>query len=252
MTKRLAFLAVVLTACAPPPATLCLVDGSVGTCTPAPAPDAAPDAAVGPPQIVVRPFDRIVMAGDSLTLQGYWNWWKALVDNAYAFSSRPTFVNAGVNGRHASELLRKIKTEIIDQNPTILVLQVGIVDVTGLVKSTDDEFLGAYRGILSRMRAAKPDCQLVCVSLFSAGEDWPSGANPFDVDADRKRDLTRQAAEEYGCTFIDARSEFMAWEAINNPSHLTEGVATIDGIHQTPLGVLWSSDVLVRRTRLVP
>jgi hypothetical protein len=84
------------------------------------------------------------------------------------------------------------------------------------------------------------------MSPLCIGENWPDGANGNDSALDAKAAIisTAAAGVSPAATYVDLRTPFFAWQAINNPNHDGGGHLTSDTIHLSATGITWVSGIV--------
>lgn len=152
-------------------------------------------------------------------------------------------VNSGVGGNKTADIAADVPGRITDHDPDVVVLFVGINDITFGVPLEDT--LDNYESILTQIRAWSPTVPIVCVSELWYGEQWLSGplrwSNTPDYDAAIDAVCSGYAAlaSTYSATSIDVRSPFLVYESVNNvPEPGARGFTSDDGLHPGPVGQL--------------
>jgi lysophospholipase L1-like esterase len=132
-----------------------------------------------------------------------------------------------------------LQSLIFDNDPTLVMLNVGINDARAPVEN----FLDEYANVLARIKAWKPTVKMLCIGLGPLeAEYWTFDSagkavwNPAQPSINTYDNYIRQAATAMGCMFVDWRQFLLAWEVIHNPGQQVLGFATIDGTHYTDAG----------------
>lgn len=227
---------------------------------------------------IVRPGDTAVFVGDSITQAGWMSVAGGLVDqiNAQfpvvnrpragalragatpavlapgarpatlapvATQARITAINSGIAGNDTADIEAAVGPRITDHNPDVVVILIGINDVTFGVPLATIEV--NYDSILSQIRAWSATVQIVCISILYYGEQWVAGPAwdnfpDFDSQIDAANDAIRDLCPLYDATFIDARADSLLYEATHNLPEPGErdGILTQDGLHPNETGQL--------------
>lgn len=93
----------------------------------------------------IRPNDRVVFLGDSITAQKLYTQYVQNFYGAYHPDWKVGFVNAGVGGDTSSGAVNRVQKDVINQNPTVVTICFGMndaayrptVDPEGLKKFSD-------------------------------------------------------------------------------------------------------------------
>ena len=93
----------------------------------------------------IKPNDRVVFLGDSITAQKLYTQYIQNFYTAFHPEWKVSFVNAGVGGDRSSAAVNRVQKDVIDQNPTVVTICFGMndagyrptVDPEGLKKFSD-------------------------------------------------------------------------------------------------------------------
>jgi lysophospholipase L1-like esterase len=206
-----------------------------------------------PAQPVMGLNPTITLAGDSITA-GY-NVGTASPDATFRWTveleasltakytaagmTAPVYTNTAVVGQTTSGMLTNINAQLLTTPMTDLFLMIGVNDaITGLSNTTTASNIAS---ILSQVRSTFPACRIwVFNPPFCAGENWPNGVNSLSAAQNDKRLdgvnlIIANALSSYlgtGAALLDMKAAMFAYEALNNPSHVSNGILTqSDGIH---------------------
>jgi lysophospholipase L1-like esterase len=185
----------------------------------------------------------ILFAGDSIQQQA---WFTAATNTIVAKFPGTTIVNSGSNGALVATIDAGYQGFIQQYAPTHMVLEIGANDVIG--GTTPANFQTSYQSIVSKTRSMFPGCKITHCTLIYHLEDWPSGANPDDaaIELICTRIRTVQASDAASfpglSNLLDFRAKmYTIQEPIANPTHLTTGVLSVDGIHPNAAGKVIAS-----------
>jgi lysophospholipase L1-like esterase len=140
-------------------------------------------------------------------------------------------INVGISGNRAVDLRDRWNIDVIDLNPDVLTVYVGINDTWRRYDSNDpttaEAFEADYSGCLEA--AESLDAKLILIEPFvvpvtEEQEHWSD-------DLDDKREVVARLASEFGATFIPLQS-------LMNAAAEEHGATAIaqDGVHPTELG----------------
>ncbi len=240
--------------------------------------------------VTVRPGNKVVFVGDSITLAAWYAVTGGLVDQinaqiptvvapryatlaggaraatlapaAVAATVAPVsiqspirVVNSGVSGDETANIDAAVAARITDYNPDVIVLLVGVNDVN-LLEST--AFITTHYGsILSQIRAWSPTVPIACLSILFIGELWGAGpvwANAKDTALNDANTAIQGLCATYNATYIDARARALTYETVNNAPApgAASGILTSDGIHPNATGKLQLGDWTIGSFTVTP
>jgi lysophospholipase L1-like esterase len=158
---------------------------------------------------------------------------------------RLSVINTGVSGDRTTDLLGRWTEDVIQHQPDILTILIGINDVWRRYDSgmpmAGAEYAANYAALLDRVRAELRLRQLVIMEPFlvPVSEDqsrWP------DEDLDEKRAIARDLAGRYDATFIPLHELFAARAAVAGAdSVVDDGVHPSAGGHELIARAWWSA-----------
>ena len=228
--------------------------------------------------VTVRPGNQVVFVGDSITAAGWFSVTGGLVDQinaqiptvvapryaslapgasvaslasgarAATVASISTHnvnrtVNSGVPGNQTSDIVAAVASRITDYNPDVVVMLIGINDVTNAVALATIQ--ANYDSILSQVRAWSGTVQIACVSVLWYGEQWVAGpawsnVPSFDAQIDALNSAIQALCTTYSATYINARSPALVYETANNAPApgVRTGILSSDGLHPNAAGQL--------------
>lgn len=91
----------------------------------------------------IRPNDRVVFLGDSITAQKLYTKYIESFYSAYHPDWKVSFVNAGVGGDTSSGAVNRVQKDVIDQKPTVVTICFGMNDA-GYRDTVDPEGLKKF------------------------------------------------------------------------------------------------------------
>ena len=195
---------------------------------------------------MIEPQDHILFYGDSITDAGRnreakagdaGGWGGGYVHQiaAYLGAQDPAdeliFTNKGNGGNRISDLEARLQTDVLDEEPDIVSILIGINDVWRRFDSGQDspikEFAAAYRRICKKITADGARLVLLEPFVLPVPEDrraWREDLNP-------KIDIVRDMAREFEATLVPLDGLFAAASARREPAFWTP-----DGVHPSPAG----------------
>ena len=162
------------------------------------------------------------------------------------------WLNRGISGNTIQDLKKRWKMDVIEEEPDILTVLVGINDILnhykdGKVGEFDlDTWSEDYRQMLNRAKEANPKVEIVLMSPFVAeGRAVDNDLLPFIKDTvDKCAIRVRDLADEFDAKYIDTNGLLNSLTYNNSDSKRW----LWDGVHPTPAGHqlianLWSENV---------
>ena len=195
---------------------------------------------------MIEPEDHILFFGDSITDAGRnrdakagdpSGWGNGYVHQiaAYLGAQDPTdeivFTNKGNGGNRVSDLEVRLQTDVLDEEPDVVSILIGINDVwrhfdSGL-DSPIKEFAAAYKRICKKI--AKDGARLVLLEPFVL--PVPEDRRAWREDLNPKIDIVRDLAREFEATLVPLDGIFAAASAQREPAFWAP-----DGVHPSPAG----------------
>ncbi len=195
---------------------------------------------------MIEPQDHILFFGDSITDAGRnrdapagdsGGWGGGYVHQiaAYLGAQDPAdeliFTNKGISGNRVTDLEKRLKTDVLDEEPDIVSILIGINDVwrryDADVVSHADEFEAAYRRILKKI--SKDGARLILLEPFLL--PVPEDRRAWREDLDPKIHIVRDLAREFEATLVPLDGIFAAASAKREPAFWAS-----DGVHPSPAG----------------
>ncbi len=182
---------------------------------------------------------RVVFFGDSITQAGaepggYIAVMKTLVD-----TSQYELLGAGISGNKVTDLQARIQTDVLDKNPDVVVVYIGINDVwhfykfEGTTGIEADAYEAGLRDVAQRIQAQGATV-LFCTPTV-IGEDVDSKSEE-NVRLTQYADIVRRVADDTDSQLCDLRQAFDDELRAINPGLAYQGVLTTDGVHMNEAG----------------
>ena len=217
---------------------------------------------------------KIVFLGDSITEAGVYDKDVGIENNgeliypkytgfitflAPSISENTKLVGKGISGDKVSDLLTRYKKDVIDLDPDIVFIYIGINDVwhkydygTG----TDiDLYENGLRQIITDLKENGVEVILCTPTVIGENKGEFTLVNQFkDIetmeimnnDLDDYSDVIRKLSKEFDTKLLDLRKIFMQFISENNPENKSKGVLTTDGVHLNNLGSKLIADEMIR------
>jgi acyl-CoA thioesterase I len=189
-----------------------------------------------PKEFQLKPGDKIVAIGDSITeAGGYLRDIDAVLASNYPRFKLPKVVNKGIGGQKAEDLVKRFDKDVVKLKPACVTISIGINDVWHrLGHPTDPKVLADYKKNVTAMveRAQHAGIKVILLAPTIIQENPDAEGNKRLVDY---VEAERQIAEEKKCRFVDLRGMFL--EVLKHKPADEKGTwLTRDGVHMKPLG----------------
>ena len=203
---------------------------------------------------------KIVFLGDSITQQAedFEDGFISLI-RQNLIQDKFELVGKGISGNKVSDLLTRYKSDVIDLNPDIVFIYIGINDVwhkydfgTG---SDIDLYEKGLRTIISDIKSLGSKIVLCTPTVIGENTgDFVLGNQFKDVetmekmngDLDTFSEVVRKLSNEYGTELLDLRKIFMDYLAENNINNDAAGILTTDGVHLNEQGNKLIADQMIK------
>lgn len=162
------------------------------------------------------PEDAIVMLGNSLTNNCWWEEW----------TENNQVINYGINGDTVEGVLMRLDS-LIAAHPSKIFLLISTNNFINDPQATPEQVWEIYRKILIRLRTGSPDTQLLVISTLPQNPVSPyhEGRNPKAVEINRR---LQDYEGIYGYTYLDLASQ------LSDENGNLDAAYTVDGIHLLP------------------
>lgn len=143
------------------------------------------------------------------------------------------FLNRGIGGNRAVDLLARWQPDCLDLHPDVLSIYIGVNDTwrrydQGLI-TTAAQFEDSYRRLLDAVRHNLPGTRLVLVEPFVL--PVPADRAAWREDLDPKIGRVRKLALAYRAALVPLDGLFAQAACRREPAFWT-----VDGVHPTPAG----------------
>lgn len=154
-----------------------------------------------------------------------------------------TFLNRGVGGERTTELLQRVQTDVVDEHPDFVVLEVGINDVWWRFakgeETTPQKFRENYTALVDAI--AGMGAKLFLVQPYALKMGDKARFRPFLA---KYNEIIREIASERGLTLIPVDEVFMGVTQDIDPSQFST-----DGVHPTHRGCRYIADLLIKELK---
>ena len=203
---------------------------------------------------------KIVFLGDSITQQAedFEDGFISLIRQNLV-QDKFELVGKGIGGNKVSDLLTRYKSDVLDLNPDIVFIYIGINDVwhkydfgTG---SDIDLYEKGLRTIISDIKSLGSKIVLCTPTVIGENTgDFVLGNQFKDVetmekmngDLDTFSEVVRKLSNEYETELLDLRKIFMDYLAENNINNDAAGILTTDGVHLNKQGNKLIADQMIK------
>lgn len=200
---------------------------------------------------------RVVFFGDSITEAavrpgGFID----RIENAVeAHPAKPAaeLIGAGISGHKVPDLQARLKKDVLDHEPTAVVIYIGINDVwhSERDKGTPiDAYESGLDDLLQKIDAA--GAALIVCTPSVIGEA-PNGEGRHDPALDRYAAVSRKLARKHGARLVDLRTRFIDHlHVANDEEPKAAGILTSDGVHLNAAGNAFVAARLLEALGLPP
>lgn len=221
------------------------------------------------PEFFLRPNDRVVFYGDSITDNGgYGRFVETFVLTRYP-NLNVTFVNGGwggdrVSGGSGGTIDVRLQRDVIARRPTVVTIMLGMNDgnVRPFEEPTFSRYSEGYKKILDRLQSALPTARIVLIkpSPYDDVTQAPGFAGGYNGTLVRYGEWLEQEAQRRGLPIVDFNRPLV--EALEKGKASEPDVARRlipDRIHPEPAGHLvmaaalltaWNASKVVTRVDL--
>lgn len=184
--------------------------------------------------------DKVAFLGDSITQQGWQNvhgYVKLVVMGLKVNGVTIEPVPAGIGGNKCTDMLARLKRDVIDKKPVWVTISCGMNDVIHGAKGVPlDQYKVNMTSIVDQCQAAGIKVILLTTTLYgNANSDYSKKLGEYSA-------FLRELAKEKKCELADLYAAFTdAMKAVPDPLH----ALTNEGVHMSPEG-----NVLLAKTLL--
>lgn len=191
--------------------------------------------------VAARTYDkkRVIFFGDSVTQAGakpggYIEIMKTLVD-----TTQYELIGAGISGNKVTDLQARIERDVLDQNPDVVFVYIGINDVwhfykfEGTTGTEADRYEAGLRDVAQKIQDR--GATVIFCTPTAIGEDLSSNTEE-NTRLTAYADIVRRVADDTGSQLCDLRKAFGKYLKKHNKEKAYEGILTTDGVHMNEAG----------------
>jgi lysophospholipase L1-like esterase len=194
---------------------------------------------VNPPKQI-----KVIFFGDSITQAGVQpNGYITKLDSIIKQSHLPDsveLIGAGIGGNKVYDLYLRMDDDVLNKNPNVVVIYVGINDVWHKASSgtgTDpDKFEKFYRAIIKKLMDKNIKVIVCTPSVIGERND---NSNQQDGDLNQYSKIIRAIAKDLSIPVCDLREGFLTYLKTNNPANAEKEILTSDRVHLNNKGNLF-------------
>ena len=158
-----------------------------------------------------------------------------------------TFINRGISGDGVSDLANRWKEDVIDHNPDILSILIGVNDVLldhwGQSQLDIDTFSATYQQLLTDARMANPQLEIVlCCPFILPGKHTQEQWDVWQHQLGAIHAVVKSLSDEFAARLVDFQPTFDAAAAKPVPADYW----IWDGVHPTYRGHQLMADEWLR------
>lgn len=146
-------------------------------------------------------------------------------------------VGAGVSGNKIYDLYLRLEKDVLDQQPDVVVIWVGVNDVwhkADFGTGTDlDKYGKFYDAVVKKIQATGAKVVVVTPAAIGERTDY---SNSQDGDLNIFSNWIRKYAADHSLGLIDLRKSFHEYSVANNPKNEEAGILTTDRVHLNAKG----------------
>ena len=190
--------------------------------------------------------DKVVFLGDSITQGGNGpKGYVGLIRDHYK-PAGVEVVNAGISGHKVPDLQKRLRKDVLDKKPTLVVIYIGINDVwhsemkppRGTPKA---DFEAGLRSIVEKITTGGGRVVLCTPTVIGEKSE-----NKLDKPLDEYSDITRKLAAELRLPLVDLRKAFIDQLKADNAKNEEKGVLTRDRVHLNDAGNKLVADSILK------
>ena len=147
---------------------------------------------------------------------------------------------AGIGGNKVYDLYLRMETDVLDKQPDIVVIYIGVNDVwhkaTSGTGTDPDKFEKFYRAIIKKLQ--DKNIKVIVCTPAVIGERIDN-SNQQDGDLNRYSSIIRTIAADLKLPVCDLRKTFLEYLRANNATNAEKGILTTDRVHLNDAGNLF-------------
>lgn len=146
------------------------------------------------------------------------------------------FLNRGISGNRIVDVYARVKADLINLNPDVLSLLIGINDVWHEIGSRNGvdakRFEAVYDMLLAQIREALPDIHILLLEPFVLrGTATDAAFDVFEKETLLRAEAVERLAKKHHAVFVPLQAAFSEAAGRTSPK-----IWLGDGVHPTPAG----------------
>ena len=132
----------------------------------------------------------------------------------YKYPGEYKFINEGVSGDRVVDVYARIRRDIINNNPDILTILIGVNDVWHELGEEpngidNEKYFKVYCDLIEEVKRMCPKCEIYILEPFllkasATQAKW----NVFRREVEKRAQSAKKCAEKFGLTFIPLQEDF--------------------------------------------
>jgi len=210
-----------------------------------------------PTKASLQKDDRIVFLGDSITQlgakeDGYVTLTAQAIQQAYP-GLGVEVIGAGISGNKVPNCQKRLDRDVLQKQPTVVVIYIGINDVwhwtlrtrSGNLRkgTTPEKFESGLKDMIAKINGVGARVILCTPSVIGEKHD---GSSPDDDRLDAYAAISRKVALETRSQLLDLRKALIDTLKARNPENADRGILTKDRVHMNEAGNRLLSELVLR------
>ncbi len=196
-------------------------------------------------EVAIKSGEKVSFLGDSITYLGAGSpvGYCRLVESALAGQGLENdMVFAGISGHKSNQMLARLESDILSNNPNWMFLSCGVNDVW---HGKDGVTLPDYRKNITDI-IDQAQAKGVKVVILSSTMIHENAENDFNRKLDDYNKFLAEIAQAKGCLFADLNAPMKSYIANAKQRGQQAGtLLTVDGVHMNPTGnVMMATEIL--------
>ena len=156
----------------------------------------------------------------------------------YQQPGKYAFINRGISGNRITDLIARVKYDIINLAPDVMSILIGINDCWHEFNCQNgvsaERFEMYYNLLIEEVKEALPDIKIMILEPFvmrGVGVGTEPYFDEFDKEVKLRAEKAKAISEKYNLTYIPLQEGLDKLSENIDPSYWTS-----DGVHPTPMG----------------
>jgi lysophospholipase L1-like esterase len=162
-------------------------------------------------------------------------------------------IGAGISGNKVPNCQKRLDRDVLQKQPTVVVIYIGINDVwhwtlrtrSGNLRkgTTPEQFESGLKDMIAKINGIGARVILCTPTVIGEKHD---GSNPDDDRLDAYAAISRKVALETRSQLLDLRKAFIDTLKARNPENAERGILTKDRVHMNEAGNRLLSELVLR------